>query len=67
MLGKLIHGNIPSRKPCSIFTTQHLYSTTVQPPSCRKFYAASVIPGIAMEPYKALYSTVAPYHGSLAI
>ena len=28
---------------------------------------ASVIPGIAMEPYKALYSTVAPYHGSLAI
>jgi hypothetical protein len=26
----------------------------------------SGIPGIAMEHYKALYSAVAPYHGSLA-
>ena len=29
--------------------------------------STSGIPGIAMEPYKALYSTVAPYHGSLPI
>ena len=28
--------------------------------------AASGIPGIAMEHYKALYSAVAPYLGSLA-
>jgi len=27
---------------------------------------SSAIPGVAMEHYKALYSTVAPYHGSLA-
>jgi len=27
----------------------------------------SGIPGFAMEHYKALYSTVAPYHGSLVI
>ena len=29
--------------------------------------ASSGIPGFAMEHYKALYSTVAPYHGSLVI
>jgi len=27
----------------------------------------SGIPGVAMKHYKALYSTVAPYHGSLVI